>query len=118
MGVKRLALAACVNAGLSEVDAHLDTTRGVDEHGIHDDAPMTDLTGDIKQEMGNGASGSNDDNDTVPPLSHQSIRDDSSDGEDNDVDEEYSGPVFEPTSLCGGPRMRRQAKHLVPTHKG
>ena len=47
MDVRRLALAACANAGLSEVDAQLDTTGGVDEHGTYDDAPiMIDLTGD------------------------------------------------------------------------
>ena len=46
MDIRRLALAARANAGLSEVDAHLDTTRGVDEYGTHDNASMIDLTGD------------------------------------------------------------------------
>ena len=46
MDIRRLALAARANAGLSEADAHLNTTRGVDEHGTHDNAPTIDLTGD------------------------------------------------------------------------
>ena len=46
MYMRRLALAAHANAGLGEKDAHIDTTRGVDEHGSHDDAPTIDLPGD------------------------------------------------------------------------
>ena len=46
MGLRKLTLAARVNAGLSVVDAPLDTTRGVNERGTHNDAPMIDLTGD------------------------------------------------------------------------
>ena len=68
--------------------------------------------------MVNGADGSDDEDNTMPPLRHQGDGDDSSDEEDDDVDEEYSGPVFEPTSLCRGTRVRKQVKHLVPAHKG
>ena len=39
MDIRRLALVARVNAGLGEANAHLNMTRGVDEHGTHDDAP-------------------------------------------------------------------------------
>ena len=46
MDIRRLALMARANAGLGEADAHLNMTRGVDEHGTHDDAPMINLTGD------------------------------------------------------------------------
>ena len=46
MDVRRLTLVARANAGLSEVDVHLNTARGVDEHGTHDDASMIDLIGD------------------------------------------------------------------------
>ena len=64
MDIRRLALAACAHADLGEADAHLNMTRGVDEHGTHDDAPTIDLTGDdsflpgraynrVKQEMVN-----------------------------------------------------------------
>ena len=81
MDVRHLALAARANAGLGEADAHLTTTRGVDEHGAHDDAPMIDLTGDdpflpgraqdrVKQEMANGVDGSNDEDNTMPLLRH------------------------------------------------
>ena len=38
--------------------------------------------------------------------------------EDDDVDEEYSGPDIGQTSLRRGTRVRKQVKHLVPTHKG
>ena len=90
---------------------------------------MIDLIGDdpflpvrtqnrVKQETFNGGDGVNDDGDTVPPLRHQSDGDNSSGEEDDDVDEEYSGPGFEPTSLRQGTRVRRQVKHLVSTHKG
>ena len=44
MDVRKLVLAARVNAGLSVVDKPLDTTRGVDDHGTYDDAPVLDLT--------------------------------------------------------------------------
>ena len=46
MDIRRMALAACANAGLGEADAHLNMTRGVDEHGTHEGVPMIDLTGD------------------------------------------------------------------------
>ena len=46
MDVRRLALAARANAGLGKADAHLATTRGVDEHGTHDNATIIDLTRD------------------------------------------------------------------------
>ena len=45
MDIRRLALTARVTAGLGEADAHLNTTRGVDEHGAHDDTPTIGLTG-------------------------------------------------------------------------
>ena len=46
MDIRRLALTTRVTAGLGEADAHLNTTRGVDEHGAHDDTPTIDQTGD------------------------------------------------------------------------
>ena len=130
MDVRKLALAARANACLSVVDTSLDKTRGVDDHGAHDDAPMVHLTGNdpflsekiqnrAKQKMvNNGESGSNDDNNTISPLQHQSVGDNSSDEEDDDMNEEYSGPVVEPQQMCQGKRVRRQVKYLVSTHKG
>ena len=101
----------------------------MDERRTHDDAPMIDLTGDdsflpvkpqnrVNQEMADGDSGSNDEDDNIPPLCHQSEGDDSSDKEDNDMGEEYSRPVVEPTALRQGTRVRKQASYLNPTHKG
>ena len=46
MNVRELALAARANAGLSLVGAPLNTTRGVNERGMHDNAPMIDITED------------------------------------------------------------------------
>ena len=68
--------------------------------------------------VNDGESGSDDDSDTIPPIHHQSDGDNSSDEEDNDKDEEHSGPVVESTTLRQEKRARRQAKYLVPTHKG
>jgi len=45
MDIRRLALAARVTAGLGEAGVHLNTTRGVDEHGAHDNTPTINLTG-------------------------------------------------------------------------
>ena len=72
----------------------------------------------VKQDMVDGDSGSNDNDGTIPPLRHQCEGGDSSDKEDDGMYEEYSGPVFEPTVLCQGTRVRSQAKYLVPTHTG
>ena len=72
----------------------------------------------VKQEMVNGVDGSNDEDDVMSPLHHQNDGDGSSDREDNDVDKEYSEPNVSQTSLRRGPRVRKQVKHLVPTHKG
>ena len=46
MDVKRMALAARVNAGLSVANTPLSTTRIVNNHGVSDHAPIIDLTGD------------------------------------------------------------------------
>ena len=111
------------------VDTPLNTTRGVNERVKHDGVLVIDLTGEdsffpgksqnrVKRAMVNGGTGSNDENNSVPSLRHQREWDDSSDEEDNNMDEEYSEPVVEPTALCRGTRVIRQAKYLDPTHKG
>ena len=116
---RKLALVARANAGLSVVDTSLHTTRGLDDHGVHDDARMIDLTGNdpflsgkiqnrVKQEMVNdGESGSNDNNDSIPPLQRQSEGYNSSHKEDNNMDEEYSVPAMEPPTLRQGKRVGR-----------
>ena len=40
-----MTLAAHVNAGFSIVDTPLATIRGADNHGVSDDGPVIDLTG-------------------------------------------------------------------------
>ena len=120
MDVTELTLVVRANDDFNVIDAPLDTTRGVNERGMHDDAPVIDLTEDesflpaksqneIKQEMVNGDSGSDDKANSIPPLCHQSEGDDSSDKEDDDMDKEYSEPGVEPTALRQGTRVRRQA---------
>ena len=121
MDIRRLALMACANAGLGETETHRNTTRGVDGHCTHDDAPMVDLIGAdpflpvraqdrVNQEMVNGVDGSSDED--------QSDENNISDKEDDDVDKEYSGPVIESTSLRRGTRVKKQVKYIVLTHKG
>ena len=57
--------------------------------------------------MVNGVDGSNDEDDTMVPLRHQNDGDDSSDKEDDDVDEEYSEPNVSQMSLRRGTRARK-----------
>ena len=45
--------------------------------------------------MVNGVGDSDDENDVMPLLHHQNDGEDSSEKEDNDVDEEYPGPDME-----------------------
>ena len=68
--------------------------------------------------MVDGIDGSNKEDNTMPPLCRQSDGDNSSDKEDNGVDEEYSEPNVSQTSLRRRTRERKQVKHLVPIHKG
>ena len=51
-------------------------------------------------------------------LRHQNNGDNSSGKEDDTMDEEYSGPYIGQTSLRRGTRVKKQVKHIVPTHKG
>ena len=82
MDVRRLALAAHANAGLSVVDTPLATTRGLDNPGVSNDAPVIDLIENhsllsrgvhrtANQEMVNGGNNSsNDKGDGIPYLRH------------------------------------------------
>ena len=101
----------------------------MNECGAHDDTPVIDLTEDdsflptksqnrVKQEMVNGVSGGDDEDDSIPPLRRQSEGDDISNKEDNSMDKDYSGHVVGPTALCQATRVRRQARYLDHTHKG
>ena len=100
MGVRRLALTARANDGLSVVNTSLATTRGVDKHGVSDDVPVFDLTGydplllektknRVKKEMVNDGNNdsSNEGNDDIPPLQHQNKGDNSGNDNNNNKDE-------------------------------
>jgi hypothetical protein len=128
--VRKRALAARANSGLNVVDTPLVTTRGVNSHGINDDAPVINLTRDypllpekmyknMKQQTVSDGNDSSDDKDNgMPSLRHQNDGDNSSDDEDDDEGKEYTGPVIEPETLRRGKRVRKQARYLVPNHKG
>ena len=69
--------------------------------------------------MVSGGDDSSDDEDNgMPHLWHQSDGDVSSDDNHDNEDKEYSRPIVEQTTLHQGKRTRRQARYLVPTHKG
>ena len=57
--VRKLTLTACVHACLSVVGTSLATTRGMDNDGVSDDAPVIDLTGSDPFLSGNHKKGSN-----------------------------------------------------------
>jgi hypothetical protein len=130
MNVSRLAPVARVNTGLSIVNTPLNTTKGVNNHGISDDAPIIDLTGNdpllsggvhrsTKQDLVNGCNdGSNNEDDGIPHIGHQRDGDDSSNGNYDDEDKEYSGPDVATEPLRQGKRVRRQDWYLIPSHKG